>query len=63
MTRTAFCAHYSGRNVDMNWPQATLEAQSQLGVMQERHEGDNGDEQKWPHSRDMQEIESTEFSD
>lgn len=63
MNRTACCAHHSGRNVGMNWPQATLEAQGQLGVTQEGHGGNNGEEQKWPHLRDMQERESTEFRD
>ena len=57
MNRTAFCAHLSGQNVEMNWPQATVEAKRQLGVMQEKQEVDNGDGEKCPHPRDMPEIE------
>ena len=44
----------------MNWP---LEAGDQLGVMQERHEGNSGGGEKWPHSRDIENIESTQLSD
>lgn len=61
--KTIFYAHLSGKNVEMTWPQFTLEAKSPLGAIQGRHKGDKGDGEKWPNSRDMQEIASAEFID